>query len=85
MTRGVPMDPEPTTRPTPEPLDEATLGALVRDVADDWRMPPQRLDDVTWRDRVGRRGRTGRGGGNGPGWRWTRRLAGPPRWPSSPR
>ena len=62
------MDPERTTRPNPEPLDDAALGALVREIADDWRMPPQRLDDVTWRDRVGRRGRSRR--------RWERdRLA----------
>ena len=40
-----------------EPVDDVTLAALVRDVADDWRMPPQRLDSPTWRDRVGTRPR----------------------------
>ena len=45
--------PEPVT--ARDPLDDAALAALVRDVADDWHMPPQRLDEVTWRDRVGSR------------------------------
>ncbi len=35
-----------------DPIDEATLGRLVRDVADDWNLPPRRLDAATWRDRV---------------------------------
>lgn len=48
-----------------EPIDDKTLGALVRDVADDWRMPPQRLDSPTWRDRVG----------TGPRRPWLGRLA----------
>jgi hypothetical protein len=49
-----------------EPIDEATLAQLVHDVADDWRLPPQRLNAPTWRDRVdpGRR----RGGLLGHGW-----------------
>ena len=70
MTRGVPMDPDRTTRtdrPTP---DDALIAALVRDFVDDWRMPPQRLDDVTWRERAARRGGGGIRGG------WTRRLVG---------
>lgn len=33
-------------------LDDQQLGTLVRTVADDWRMPPQRLDQPTWRDRT---------------------------------
>ena len=33
-------------------LDDEQLGALVRGVAEDWRMPPQRLDQPTWRDRT---------------------------------
>jgi len=32
--------------------DDEQLGALVRSVADDWRMPPQRLDQPTWRDKT---------------------------------
>lgn len=49
-----------------DPIDEATLAQLVHDVADDWRLPPQRLNAPTWRDRVdpGRR----RGGPLGHGW-----------------
>jgi hypothetical protein len=39
-----------------EPIDESTVAALVRDVADGWRMPPRRLDEPTWRDRVGAQG-----------------------------
>jgi hypothetical protein len=48
MTRTRPPADLPPTPPDPE------LGSLVRAVADDWRMPPQRLDQPTWRDRVGR-------------------------------
>ena len=50
------LDPrDPRERPTTpaEPIDDLALAALVREVADDWRMPPQRLDAPTWRDRVG--------------------------------
>jgi hypothetical protein len=51
-------------------LDDEPIARLVRAVADDWRMPPQRLDQPTWRDRVGERsGRRSRG--------WFARLAGP--------
>ena len=60
----------PTGRP---PIDDAALAALVRDVADDWHLPPQRLDAVTWRDRAGRGYRAG---GGGAGVRWTGRLFG---------
>ena len=73
MTRGAPMHPDrhnPTGRP---PIDDAALAALVRDVADDWHLPPQRLDAVTWRDRAGRGYRAG---GGGAGVRWTGRLFG---------
>ena len=55
------------------PIDDAALAALVRDVADDWHLPPQRLDAVTWRDRAGRGYRAG---GGGAGVRWTGRLFG---------
>ena len=67
------MDPD---RPTPTgraPLDDAALADLVREVAEEWSLPPQRLDVLTWRDRVGRRHRVGDGGS---GVRWTRRLLG---------
>ncbi len=33
-------------------LDDEQLGALVRGVVDEWRMPPQRLDRPTWRERT---------------------------------
>jgi hypothetical protein len=40
-------DPEMTL-----PLDDEQLGRLVRAAVDDWKLPPQRLDGFTWRDRV---------------------------------
>jgi len=42
-------------------LRDDELASLVRDVADGWTMPPQRLDQVTWheRARVTRSGRMG--------------------------
>lgn len=49
--------------------DDEQIGALVRSVTDDWRLPPQRLDLPTWRDRVN----TGTGGRRG----WISRLAVP--------
>jgi hypothetical protein len=55
MTRD-PSRPSPDQEPA---IDDAELGALVRAATDEWRMPPQRLDQTTWRDRVG----AGRGGG----------------------
>ena len=33
--------------------DEERLAGLIRSVADDWRMPPQRLGKSTWRERTG--------------------------------
>lgn len=43
-------------QPAPaEPIDHPTLAALVRDIADGWRMPPRRLNEQTWRDRVAAR------------------------------
>ncbi len=55
-----------------DPIDEATLARLVRDVADGWHLPPQRSSAPTWRDRIVRRepARTGRGRG------WLGRTAG---------
>jgi len=57
-----------------ESIDEPTLAAIVRDIADEWRMPPRRLDEPTWRDRVAARGsrRPAADGGRG----WLGRLAG---------
>jgi hypothetical protein len=50
--------PKRTADPTAaEPIDDETLAAIIRDVADDWQMPPQRLDSPTWRDRIGTRAR----------------------------
>jgi len=49
--------------------DDEQLGALVRTVAEDWRLPPQRLDQPTWRDRVAVRPGRRRG--------WFTRLARP--------
>ena len=50
-----PRDRPRTTNDVPAagPIDDQALAALFRDVAEDWRMPPQRLDAPTWRDRVG--------------------------------
>ena len=66
------MDPNGTTPSAPRPLDDASLAAIVHDLADDWRMPPQRLDEVTWRDRVGRS--YGSSDSRGSGMHWTRGL-----------
>jgi hypothetical protein len=67
------MDPRSPATPDRAPLDDAALAALVRDVADEWSMPPQRLDGLTWRDQV----RAGRHAGHGgSGLRWTRRMRG---------
>ncbi len=68
------MDPDRTEPTTSIAFDDVALGAVVRDVTDDWRLPPQRLDQVTWRERVGR-GHTGPTGGGRSG-RWSRRLLG---------
>ena len=65
MTRGSPMDPQGPTGPERPELDDAVLAVLVREVANDWSLPPQRLDMPSWRDRIERNrrqdeGRTGR-------------------------
>ncbi len=54
-----------------EPIDEAVLAQLVRDVADDWHLPPQRLNAPTWHDRV-----RARGLGSGRRHGWLGRLSG---------
>lgn len=42
-----------TRDPNPRPsIDDDTLAQLVREVADSWTMPPVRLDQPAWRDRV---------------------------------
>jgi hypothetical protein len=69
------MDPNRPTPAAPKPMDDASIATIVRDVADAWQMPPQRLDEVTWRDRVDRPGRWSRSGG-AAGPRWTRQLIG---------
>jgi hypothetical protein len=57
------MDPT-TDRHDPEaPIPDEALAARVRAAVDGWTMPPQRLDQSTWRDRVG-----GRPSGRGRGW-----------------
>ncbi len=70
-----PSAPAPRTEPTrpAEPIDDLVLAGLVRDVAEGWHLPPRRLDEPTWTDRVdprrvGRRllgGRLGRLAGRG--------------------
>ena len=55
---------------SPATLDDDQLAALVRAGVEDWRLPPQRLDQPTWRDRVGARGTMRRRG-------WFARLAVP--------
>ena len=50
-------------------LDDEQLGVFVRSVADEWRMPPQRLDQPTWPYRI----RPGQLRGRP----WLVRLAGP--------
>jgi hypothetical protein len=64
------LDPEGRPARPVEPIDDRTLAALVRDVAEEWRMPPQRLNAPTWRDQVERGGRAGSGHG------WLARLTG---------
>jgi hypothetical protein len=59
-----PRRPQPTDR---APLDDAALALAIRNVVDDWSLPPQRLDAQTWRDRVDRRRRAGDGGLGGRG------------------
>ena len=67
------MDPDRPTPTSRAPLDDAALGVIVREVAEEWSLPPHRLDVPTWRDRV-ERGR--RAGGRGSSIRWTRGLIG---------
>lgn len=67
------MDPDRPNDPLPDGTrapDETAVAAAVRDVVDDWHLPPQRLDAVTWRDRAERRPDR-----RPIGLRWTRRLA----------
>lgn len=64
-------DLDPREAPPGSP-DDAQLGALVRAVADDWRRPPQRLGQPTWRDRV----QADQGASGSGGRRWFGRLAG---------
>jgi len=69
------MDREPSPHESPSGWsDDAQLGALVRAVADDWRQPPQRLGQLTWRDRIEANRRTC--GSRSDGRRWFGRLAG---------
>jgi len=37
---------------TTHPIDDDDVARLVREVADEWTMPPVRLDQPAWRDRV---------------------------------
>jgi hypothetical protein len=70
MTGGDPMNTDLNRSAMPSrELEDEQLGALVRSVADDWRMPPQRLDQPTWRDKTAA-GMTRRRP-------WLARLAGP--------
>lgn len=48
-TSGESQDPHRAGSPT---LDDAELGRIVRGVVDGWSMPPVRLDQPAWRDRV---------------------------------
>ena len=73
MTRDTPMDPGRPDASERASFDDAALAALVRDVADTWSLPPQRLDVPTWRDRVSRGNRAAVGG---LGARWNGRLRG---------
>ena len=78
----------PANGPTgPSIGDDEPIARLVRTVADEWRMPPQRLEQPTWRDQVGGGADAGRGAGSRvwpdqpapPSWRpcWSRsRLSG---------
>ena len=51
-------DDDQISEPGPDPssggqrLDDAAIGRMVRDVAEGWTMPPVRLDQPGWRDRV---------------------------------
>jgi hypothetical protein len=43
-----------STPTAPPAADDERIAGLIRSVADDWHMPPQRLGDSTWRERTGR-------------------------------
>jgi hypothetical protein len=60
------MTRESRQAPHLEPVDDATIEQLVRDVAAGWTMPPVRLDAPSWRDRV--RSRRSRGLDSARGW-----------------
>jgi hypothetical protein len=68
------MDRDPASQDDrPTTYDDARIGTIVRAVADEWRRPPQRLDQPTWRERVASEPRwSRRSGGRG----WFGRLAG---------
>src|SRR5437879_6252665 len=55
----------------PEALDDPALAGLVRDAAERWVAPPQRLGAPTWRDLV-----SARGSGKRAGIHWWRRAGG---------
>jgi len=42
----------PDVAGSPPPADDIELGRLVHDVADGWSMPPVRIDEPGWRERV---------------------------------
>lgn len=52
--RPDPAAPGASTRPL-EPIDDLALAGLIRDVADGWHLPPRRLHEPAWSDRVDRR------------------------------
>lgn len=54
-----------TPAPASAPLGDEVIGGLVRDLAADWTMPPQRLGERTWRVRVEER----ESAHGGSGWR----------------
>ncbi len=65
------MNDRPLDRPaTDSRADDALIGGFVRELAEEWTMPPQRLGAPTWRDRVG-----ARGGARGRRAAWARRFA----------
>lgn len=52
--RPIAPPPEPPAA-APGPIDELTIASLVRELADGWTMPPQRLGAPAWQDRVDER------------------------------
>lgn len=70
------MDRTARTDAATDPPDDAALAQMVKDVAAGWTLPPRRLDEVPWPERV-RQPRWGRrSAGIGVGGAWTRRLVG---------